>query len=233
MRSARTWRQIHWTLTKQQRHQKKYYRKRQQQHGRSWLDSRGKKRHRLIFTLNILQKSKSQKLDNAQVQPQIWGREKKPRKHNNAQALLMLAFDQVLAELETKLLPQYRLLHGTLTQIVKRDWIATLKFNLCSFISMYDSTQMVNMMRALMDTTDQGYLLKTQKPTVMHLWYNNQMLKSLRALPQTERAHPASVDTLLTRIVVFSGELGQELKMLTSQQVIDLIRYKPEIMPPE
>ncbi|KAA6355278.1 MAG: hypothetical protein EZS28_049194 [Streblomastix strix] len=63
--------------------------------------------------------------------------------------------------------------------------------------------------------------------------YNNQMLRSLRALPQTEGAHPASVDTLLTRIVSFTGELDQELKKLTAQQVIDMIRNKPEIMPPE
>ncbi|KAA6365440.1 MAG: hypothetical protein EZS28_039035 [Streblomastix strix] len=59
------------------------------------------------------------------------------------------------------------------------------------------------------------------------------MLRSLRALPQTEGAHPASVDTLLTRIICFTGELDQELKKLTVQQVIDMIRSKPEIMPPE
>ncbi|KAA6357990.1 MAG: hypothetical protein EZS28_046484, partial [Streblomastix strix] len=41
-------------------------------------------------------------------------------KHNNPPAQLMLAFDQVLADLETKLLQQYRLLQGTLTQIVKQ-----------------------------------------------------------------------------------------------------------------
>ncbi|KAA6365637.1 MAG: hypothetical protein EZS28_038838, partial [Streblomastix strix] len=45
-------------------------------------------------------------------------RRKQP-KHNNPPAQPMLAFDQVLADLETKLLQQYRLLQGTLTQIVK------------------------------------------------------------------------------------------------------------------
>ncbi|KAA6358477.1 MAG: hypothetical protein EZS28_045998 [Streblomastix strix] len=59
------------------------------------------------------------------------------------------------------------------------------------------------------------------------------MLRSLRALPQIEGAHPASVDTLLKRIEGFTGELDQELKKLTAQQVIDMIRSKPEIMPPE
>ncbi|KAA6357989.1 MAG: hypothetical protein EZS28_046483, partial [Streblomastix strix] len=72
-----------------------------------------------------------------------------------------------------------------------------------------------------------------QPSPVIRIGYNNQMLRSLRALPQTEGAHPASVDTLLTRIVVFIGELNQELRKLTAQQVIDLIRSNPEIMPPE
>ncbi|KAA6393981.1 MAG: hypothetical protein EZS28_010495 [Streblomastix strix] len=89
------------------------------------------------------------------------------------------------------------------------------------------------MTRALMDTTEQGNLLKTQSSPVIRSGYNNQMLRSLRALPQTEGAHPASVDTLLTRFVSFTGELVQELKKLTAQQVIDLIRSNPEIMPPE
>ncbi|KAA6368003.1 MAG: hypothetical protein EZS28_036469 [Streblomastix strix] len=145
----------------------------------------------------------------------------------------MLAFDQVLAYLETKLLQQYRLLQGTLTQIVKRDLLATLKFNLCTFINIYDTIYKVNMTRALMDTTEQGNLLKTQPSPVIRPAYNNQMLKLLRALLQTEGAHPASVDTLLTRIVGFTGELDQELKKLTAQQVIDMIRSKPEIMPPD
>ncbi|KAA6385956.1 MAG: hypothetical protein EZS28_018521 [Streblomastix strix] len=57
------------------------------------------------------------------------------------------------------------------------------------------------------------------------------MLRSLRALRQTEGAHPASVDTLLTRIVGFTRELDQELKKYTAQQMIDSIRNKPEIMP--
>ncbi|KAA6369415.1 MAG: hypothetical protein EZS28_035059 [Streblomastix strix] len=59
------------------------------------------------------------------------------------------------------------------------------------------------------------------------------MLRSLRALPQTDGAHPASVDTLLTRIVGFTGKLDLELKKLTAQQVIDMTRSKPDIMPPE
>ncbi|KAA6385437.1 MAG: hypothetical protein EZS28_019033, partial [Streblomastix strix] len=46
---------------------------------------------------------------------------RKPPKYNNPPAQPMLAFDQVLADLETKLLQQYRLLQGILTQIVKRD----------------------------------------------------------------------------------------------------------------
>ncbi|KAA6391409.1 MAG: hypothetical protein EZS28_013070, partial [Streblomastix strix] len=89
------------------------------------------------------------------------------------------------------------------------------------------------MMRALMDTTEQGNLLKTQPSPVIRPGYISQMLRSLSALPQTEGAHPASVDTLLTRIVGFTGELDQELKMLTAQQVIDMIRSKLEIISPE
>ncbi|KAA6373149.1 MAG: hypothetical protein EZS28_031324, partial [Streblomastix strix] len=158
---------------------------------------------------------------------------RKPPKHNNLPAKLILAFDQVLADLEMKLLQQYRLLQGTLTQIVKRDWIATLKFNLCTYIIIYDMIYKVNMTRALMGTTEQGNLLKIQPSPVIRPGYNNQMLKSLRALPQTEGAHPASVDSQLTRIVGLTGELDQELKKLIVQQVIDMIRSKPEIMPSE
>ncbi|KAA6371745.1 MAG: hypothetical protein EZS28_032728 [Streblomastix strix] len=158
---------------------------------------------------------------------------RKPPKHNNPPAQPMVAFDQVLADLETKLLQQYRLLQGTLTQIVKRDLLTTLKFNLCTFINIYDTIYKVNMTRALMDTTVQRNLLKTQSSPVIRPAYNNQMLKSLLALPQTDGAHPASVDTLLTRIVGFTGELDQELKKLTAQQVIDMIGSKPEIMPPD
>ncbi|KAA6388427.1 MAG: hypothetical protein EZS28_016050 [Streblomastix strix] len=66
-------------------------------------------------------------------------------KHSNPQEQPMLAFDQVLADLETKLLQQYRLLQGILIQILKRDWIATPKFNLCSLISIYDMIYKVNM----------------------------------------------------------------------------------------
>ncbi|KAA6394471.1 MAG: hypothetical protein EZS28_010008, partial [Streblomastix strix] len=51
---------------------------------------------------------------------------REPPKHNNPPAQPMLAFEQVLADLETKLLQQYKLLQGTLTQIVKRDCLATL-----------------------------------------------------------------------------------------------------------
>ncbi|KAA6362567.1 MAG: hypothetical protein EZS28_041907 [Streblomastix strix] len=59
------------------------------------------------------------------------------------------------------------------------------------------------------------------------------MLRSLRALSQTEGVHPASVDTLLTRIIGFTGEQDKEQMKLTVQQVIDMIRSKPVIMPPE
>ncbi|KAA6370373.1 MAG: hypothetical protein EZS28_034100, partial [Streblomastix strix] len=158
---------------------------------------------------------------------------RKPPKHINPPAQPMLAFDQVLADLETKLLQQYRLQQGTLTQIVKRDWLATLKFNLCAFISIYNTIYKVNMTRALMDTTEQGNLLKTQPSSLIRPVYNNQMLRTLQALPQAERAHPVSVDTLLTRIVDFTGELDQDLKKLTAQEVIDMIRSKSEIMQPE
>ncbi|KAA6312359.1 MAG: hypothetical protein EZS28_055939, partial [Streblomastix strix] len=49
---------------------------------------------------------------------------RRPPKHNNPPAQPMLAFDHVLADLETKLLQQYRLLQGTLTQIVKTRLIS-------------------------------------------------------------------------------------------------------------
>ncbi|KAA6383741.1 MAG: hypothetical protein EZS28_020739 [Streblomastix strix] len=68
-----------------------------------------------------------------------------PQKHNNPPAQPMLAFDQVLAGMETKLLQQYRLLQGTLTKIVKLEWQATLKFYLCALISIYDTIFKVNM----------------------------------------------------------------------------------------
>ncbi|KAA6354487.1 MAG: hypothetical protein EZS28_049987, partial [Streblomastix strix] len=89
------------------------------------------------------------------------------------------------------------------------------------------------MTRALMDTIEQGTLLKTQSSPVIRPEYNNQTLRSLRALSQTEGAHPVFVDMLLTRIVGFTGELDQKLKNLTAQQVKDMIRSKPEIMPSE
>ncbi|KAA6395065.1 MAG: hypothetical protein EZS28_009411 [Streblomastix strix] len=89
------------------------------------------------------------------------------------------------------------------------------------------------MTRALMDTTEQGNLLKAQPSPVIRPEYNNQMLRSLRALPQTEGAHLASVNTLLTSIVDFTQKLDQELKNLTVQQVIDMTKCKPEIIQQE
>ncbi|KAA6397630.1 MAG: hypothetical protein EZS28_006839 [Streblomastix strix] len=102
-----------------------------------------------------------------------------PPKHNNPPAQQMLAFGQVLADLDTKLLQQYRLLQGTLTQIVKRDWIATLKFNLYMFICIKDTNYKENMTWALMDMTEQGNLLKTQPSPIIRPGYKNQMLRSL------------------------------------------------------
>ncbi|KAA6373007.1 MAG: hypothetical protein EZS28_031465 [Streblomastix strix] len=153
-----------------------------------------------------------------------------PLKHNNPPAQPMLAFDQVFADLETKLLQQYKLPQGTLTQIVKRDWIATLKFNLCTFIIIDDTICKVNMTRSLMDLMEQVNLLITQPSPVIRPGYNNQILRSFRALPQTEGAHPTSVDTLLTRIIGFTAELDQEIKKLTAQQVTDLTGSKSQIM---
>ncbi|KAA6385224.1 MAG: hypothetical protein EZS28_019252 [Streblomastix strix] len=59
------------------------------------------------------------------------------------------------------------------------------------------------------------------------------MLRSLRAPPQTEGAHPSTVNTLLTRIVSITGKQNQEQKKQTAQQVIDMIKSKPEIISPE
>ncbi|KAA6398453.1 MAG: hypothetical protein EZS28_006026 [Streblomastix strix] len=158
---------------------------------------------------------------------------RRPPKHNNPPAQPMLIFDHILADLEMKLLLQYRLLLGTLTQIVKRDWIATLKFNLISFINIFDTICQVDITRALMDTMKQGNLLKVQSSIVKHPGYNRQMLRSLRTLLQTEDARPTLVGTLITRIIGFTAELDQEIKKLTAQQVINLIRCKPEIIPSE
>ncbi|KAA6394064.1 MAG: hypothetical protein EZS28_010410 [Streblomastix strix] len=158
---------------------------------------------------------------------------KKPPNYNNPPAQLMLAFDQVLADLEMKLLQQYRFLQGTLIQIVKRVWLATLKFNFCAFISIYDTIYKVNMTQALIGKTEQGNILKTEPSAVIRPKFNNQLFRSLRALPQTEGAHLASIDTQLTRNVGFKGALDQELKKLIAQQVIDLIKGIPKIMPPE
>ncbi|KAA6395066.1 MAG: hypothetical protein EZS28_009412 [Streblomastix strix] len=44
---------------------------------------------------------------------------KKLPKHNNPSAQPTIAFDHILTDFETKLHQQYRLLHGTLIQIVK------------------------------------------------------------------------------------------------------------------
>ncbi|KAA6374974.1 MAG: hypothetical protein EZS28_029499 [Streblomastix strix] len=129
---------------------------------------------------------------------------RKAPKHNNLQAQPMLAFDQVLAVLETKLMQH-----------------------------IYDTIYKVRMTRELMDTTEQGNLLKTQPSPVIRPWNNNKMFRSLRALPLTEGVHPTSKDTLLIRINGFTGEFDQEPKKLTAQQVIDPISTKPEIMPPE
>ncbi|KAA6378505.1 MAG: hypothetical protein EZS28_025967 [Streblomastix strix] len=63
---------------------------------------------------------------------------------------------------------------------------------------------------ALMGMTEQSNLLKTQPSLVIRPGYNNYLIKSLSALPQTEGAHHAS--------------------KLIAQQVKDLIRCKPKIM---
>ncbi|KAA6369783.1 MAG: hypothetical protein EZS28_034691 [Streblomastix strix] len=93
--------------------------------------------------------------------------QKQPPWDNDSQQHPIQVFNNVLAGLETKLLQQYRLLQGTLTQIVKRDWIATLKFNLCTFRSIYDSIYKVSMMRALTCTKEQRNLLKTQPSPII------------------------------------------------------------------
>ncbi|KAA6366845.1 MAG: hypothetical protein EZS28_037629 [Streblomastix strix] len=160
----------------------------------------------------------------------LWTR-RRPPKHNNPPAQPMLTFDQVLADLETKLLQQFKLLQGTLTQIVKRTWKAILKFNLCKLINIYDSIYKVTMTRALTDTREQGNLLKTKPSPIICTRYNNQKQRSLRALHQTDRAHSASAETLLTRIVRFTEDLDQELKKLIAQQVIDMIRSKLKVKP--
>ncbi|KAA6386943.1 MAG: hypothetical protein EZS28_017530 [Streblomastix strix] len=156
-----------------------------------------------------------------------------PPKLNNVPAQLKLAFDHELANLDTKLLQQYKLLQGTLTVVVKRDWISTLKFNLHMFLCIKDKIYMENMILALMVRIEQEYLLMTQPSPVIIPGYYNWMLRSMGEQFQTEEAHLVSVDTLLTRIVGITGKLDQELKKLTAQQVIDMIRSKPEIMLPE
>ncbi|KAA6381341.1 MAG: hypothetical protein EZS28_023133 [Streblomastix strix] len=89
------------------------------------------------------------------------------------------------------------------------------------------------MTRAPKDTTEQGNLLKTQPSSVIHPGYNNQILRSLRSLPQTDGAHPALADTILTIIVDFTRKMYQVQKKITAKHVIDLIRNNLEIMPPE
>ncbi|KAA6395833.1 MAG: hypothetical protein EZS28_008633 [Streblomastix strix] len=85
----------------------------------------------------------------------------------------------------------------------------------------------------LMNSTEQGNLLKTQLSPVAYPENDNQMLKSLRVLQFTEQAQSASIDMLFTRIIGFTRELDQDLKNMTVQRIIDLIRSRPEIMPPE
>ncbi|KAA6379177.1 MAG: hypothetical protein EZS28_025297 [Streblomastix strix] len=155
---------------------------------------------------------------------------RKPPKHINPPVQPMLAFDQIISDLETKLQQHYRLLQETLTQIMCCIWIANLKFNQCTFINILDIIYKATMTRALIDTIEQGNLLKTQPLPVQHLEFNNQMLSSLRALPQIEKAQSASADILLKRIVGLTGVLDQELKKLTAEQEIDMIKSKPEIM---
>ncbi|KAA6371186.1 MAG: hypothetical protein EZS28_033286, partial [Streblomastix strix] len=89
------------------------------------------------------------------------------------------------------------------------------------------------MTRAQMDTIEQRNLLKTQPSPEKRPGNNNQLLRQLPSLHQTEGAHPAQVDKLFMRIVGFTGELVQELKKLIVKQVIDLIRIKQAIMIPE
>ncbi|KAA6369436.1 MAG: hypothetical protein EZS28_035037, partial [Streblomastix strix] len=79
----------------------------------------------------------------------------------------MLAFDQVLADLKTKLWQQYKLLQGTLTQIVKQDQLATMKFNLCAYINMNGMIFQVKLIRALSDTKGQGNLINKQPSQVI------------------------------------------------------------------
>ncbi|KAA6382408.1 MAG: hypothetical protein EZS28_022065 [Streblomastix strix] len=70
---------------------------------------------------------------------------RKPPKHNNPPAQPMLAFEQIISDLETKQQQQYRLLQRTLTLIAKRDLLVSLKFNLCTFIIKYDTVYKLNM----------------------------------------------------------------------------------------
>ncbi|KAA6381519.1 MAG: hypothetical protein EZS28_022954 [Streblomastix strix] len=125
-------------------------------------------------------------------------------KHNNPPAQPTIAFDHVLADFETKMQLQYIVLQSTLIQIAKRDWLSTLKFNTRTFISIYERIYKVNVTQALIDTTEQRNLLKTQPSPVKCPEYDNYMLRSLQVLPQTEGALLASVNTLLTKIVVFT-----------------------------
>ncbi|KAA6392593.1 MAG: hypothetical protein EZS28_011874, partial [Streblomastix strix] len=120
---------------------------------------------------------------------------KRPPKHNNPPAQPILAFDHILADLETKLLQQYRLIQVILTQIMNQDWTATLKLNLCTFKCIYD-------LQGKHDASMDGY------DRIRELTEN----RSLRVLRQTEGAHPELEDTLLTRIVGLMGELDQEPK---------------------
>ncbi|KAA6401629.1 MAG: hypothetical protein EZS28_002841 [Streblomastix strix] len=65
---------------------------------------------------------------------------KRPSKHNNQPVQPIFAFDQILTDLEAKLAQQYKQLQRTLTLIVKGNWTITLKFNLNSFVNIFDTT---------------------------------------------------------------------------------------------
>ncbi|KAA6394071.1 MAG: hypothetical protein EZS28_010404 [Streblomastix strix] len=128
-------------------------------------------------------------------------------KHNNPPAQLMLAFDQVLADLETKLLQQYKQLQGILVKIVRSDWIITQKFNLCTFISINDTIYKKDMIQELINSTEQGNLQKTQPSPVIR--------------PSICR-HVINEDGRLHRR---TGSRTEEAKCATSQQ-LDKVQAK-------
>ncbi|KAA6373207.1 MAG: hypothetical protein EZS28_031267 [Streblomastix strix] len=156
----------------------------------------------------------------------------KPPKHDNPPPPELQYFDQVLADVETKLLELFKLQQGTLANLVRRDMVATLKYNLCCFVSIYEIIYKVNLSRAYLDLTEQGKLMITQHSPVIRPGYKVNMLKGLRKKPQVDGAQPASVDAIMKRMIGFSGELDYIPPKLTPQQIIDLIKSKPELMPP-